>query len=57
VGQCPTCRVTAQNNFKFLKNFALDDAVERHVICLRENQHPAWQDGAILSKERKLKQR
>ena len=57
MGQCPTCRVTAQNNFKFLKNFALDDAVERHVICLRENQHPAWQDGAILSKERKLKQR
>jgi hypothetical protein len=48
--------VAAHNDFTFLKNFSLDYAVECHVASLRENLHPAWQEGAILSEERRLKE-
>ena len=33
--QCPTCHVPAQNNFKFLKTFSLDNAMECHIACLK----------------------
>ena len=50
-GQVPQLSGPCPKQCQFLKNVSLDNAVECHILCLKENHHPAWQDGAILSEQ------